>query len=463
MKDEAKSNNRDAVMSTGWLGAEAVYYNDATNTISSSIHDVIDYSNLEFDPEGLNDYLDFGFSVFGQTPIKNVRYLRSNESLRRNVEGKLVLHYNKDPALEWLSKVTPESEAWDSLDSSISGWAKSNIKDSVLIPTSGGLDSRLLNHFYPDKRKVVACTYGISRDQSKSFEVVYGQAVAKRLGVRWDQVILGNYHRYFSEWNDMYGVSTHAHGMYHWEFYSNIRERYGAMPMLSGIVGDAWAGAPLTSTPRQPSELVKLGYSHGMVADSNFCLMDSKYENREKEFVAQKKLLENERYRILYLVRSKMVLLSYLINVPNALGFSAYSPFLDKEVALRMLTVEPMRWKNRVWQYDYIQKNNLNVEAIIRGKSRRNDLNFYAMQQVPLNQLDISLLCELFDTKYLEWINSNIDANKISTRLLRYLMGVRKVGGGLRSVGLTEPTLKAYFAYLVLKPIEYALIRSRGQ
>jgi len=459
--NKVPDGKRVAVASSGWLGFEQVFYNTHTNKVSNSIHEVIDYSDVEFDPNGLNDYLDFGYSAFGQTPVKNVHYLRSNETLWRDEAGGLFVRNEDDSAIDWLSKTTAESEAWEILHNSVVTWSEKDVRDRVLIPTSGGLDSRLLNYFYPSKNKVTACTYGISRDQGKSFEVVYGQAVATKLGVHWTQITLGNYHRYLPEWDELYGISTHAHGMYHWEFYSSIRELYGKMPMLSGIVGDAWAGSPKTEAPMCPDDLVSLGYSHGMAADSGFCLIPTKHENREAEFLAQKELLKSERYRVLYLVRSKMLLLSYLHNVPNKLGFSSYSPFLDKEVALRMLTVEPKRWRNRVWQYDFIRKHELDVEVKMKSQSRRNDLNFEAMKQVPLVCLDVSLLRELFDVRYLNWINANIDANRISVRFLRHIMGIRNVGGLMRRLGITESTLKAYFAYLVLKPIEEVLIKSR--
>jgi hypothetical protein len=48
---------------TDWLASQPVFYNERTGKASHNINDVIDYTNLEFDREGFNNYVDFGYSV----------------------------------------------------------------------------------------------------------------------------------------------------------------------------------------------------------------------------------------------------------------------------------------------------------------------------------------------------------------------------------------------------------------
>jgi len=446
-------------ISTDWLGFDRVFYNTKNNRVSNNIRDVIDYNNVEFDAEGLNNYLDFGYSVFGLTPIKNVFYLRANETLNFDTGGNVFVKKNCDPCLDWLSLVTPEEEAWASLNGSIRDWANNNNGSKVLIPLSGGLDSRLLNYFYPYKENIISCTYGISKKQKESFEAVYAKEVATRLGINWKQIELGNFHSFMNEWDDLYGPLTHAHGMYQWEFFSLIYRQFGAMPMLSGIVGDAWAGGTVTSAPKCPDDLVGLGYPHKMTAESKYCLLKTEHYRRSSEFDEEVSLLQDERYRALYLVRTKMVLLTYLFAVPRAIGFTPFSPFLSQEVALRMLTVEPLKWRNRIWQYDFLAKQDLRLESDLQRGNRTNDLNYMAMSNVPLSPLNVELLRELFDIRYLEWINNNIDALRFSTSMLHAIMGIRFIGGALRRFGVSETIMKAYFAYLVLKPIEQVLLK----
>lgn len=443
-----------------WLASRPFFFNDETGATSHNINDVIDFRNVEFDAEGLLNYLDFGYSVFGRTSIKNVHFLRPNQSVGINSLGKIEVIDGTDEALGHFEKVSTESDAWNHFRTDIDAWQVTQGEQQVLVPMSGGYDSRLINYFYSRKDRIVACTYGISRNQTDSYEVVHAQEICRRLGVNWSQVELGDFHNYIEDWDALYGTSTHAHGMYHWEFFSKIRASHGVMPMLSGVVGDAWAGSVNTQIPLRPDDLIKLGHSHGVQADSSQCLLKSGREILEKEFVGEQDKLQDERYRVLYLVRTKLILLSYLLEVPRALGFQPYSPFLKLDVAMPMLTIESTRWKNRFWQRDFMDKHDLNVEVGIQKKSFRNDLDMVAMHRQPLRPLDAQLLGRLFKQEYVEWINRNIQTNTITAQLRNSIYGVRYLGGALRRAGLKNQTMSAYSAYVVLRPIESVLRKS---
>ncbi|MDR0711935.1 MAG: hypothetical protein LBF67_06295 [Prevotellaceae bacterium] len=79
------------VASSDWLASNPVFYNEKTMRVSENINDVIDFPNMEFDTEGLSAYLDFGYSVFGSTPLKNVKFLLPNESLQM-ADNKLIVN-----------------------------------------------------------------------------------------------------------------------------------------------------------------------------------------------------------------------------------------------------------------------------------------------------------------------------------------------------------------------------------
>lgn len=55
---------------TDWLASQSVFYNEKTGQASHNINDVLNYTNLEFHPEGFNNYPDFGYSVLEQTPVR---------------------------------------------------------------------------------------------------------------------------------------------------------------------------------------------------------------------------------------------------------------------------------------------------------------------------------------------------------------------------------------------------------
>lgn len=446
------------VISQNWLGERPIFYNKKTGRVAENINDVVVYSELEISPEGLHFYLKFGYSVFGLTPIKDVYFLRPNESLGYDESGRISLSLSSDPCLGLIEGATSEQDAWGVFADSINKISNS-IDGDVCLPISGGFDSRLIASFYPKKSNIRAFTYGISRKQHESFESVNAKAVCEKLGLDWHLIELGAFNKFLPDWMDLYGASTHAHGMYHWEFYSKIRRDYGAMPLVSGIVGDAWAGSLSTVAPQRPDDLMKLGYSHGLTGSSDQCFLPYRNDVIEQEFESQRMLLSNERYRAIYLVRVKMILLSYLIKVPTSLGLKAVSPFTEFDVAMSMLTIDPSRWRGRIWQKDFMSKSKLDVENLSNYRSFRNDQDFDSMRICPLPPLSVFVLSELFNSEYIEWVNKGVNVFNKKPAILHWLLGVPKLGAALRRLGVSDQALKAYSAYLVLRPIENILLR----
>lgn len=206
---------------TDWLASDPIFYNEKTGAVSKNINEVIDFGNLEFHPEGLNNYLEFGYSVFEQTPIKNIKFLRHSSKLIQYDNGTLGIEYLEDPVIQLLDRSTHEDDILNLLWKTINGWEQS-VQGDIVIPTSGGYDSRLLNLLIEDKSRIRSFTYGLSDNQDESFEVVYARQLSKSIGSNCTWITLGNYHNFFDQWDQIYGISTHAHGMYQMEFYTKI-------------------------------------------------------------------------------------------------------------------------------------------------------------------------------------------------------------------------------------------------
>src|SRR5690606_39258810 len=126
--------------------------------------DVIDYGNLEIDLNGLAAYLDYGYAVFGRTPVKHVKFLLPNETLRI-VEGKIHVTEQEDRIADKFGKQTKEEDVLDMMEERINTWV-SSFQEDILIPTSGGFDSRLLNVLLRDRKRIRAYTYGTSYNQN---------------------------------------------------------------------------------------------------------------------------------------------------------------------------------------------------------------------------------------------------------------------------------------------------------
>ena len=435
------------IFETDWLASQPVFYNEKTGQASHNINDVIDYANLEFHSEGFNNYLDFGYSVLEQTPVNHVKFLRHSSALWLNEQGRLSVEYLADPVEQGLDYRLPEEDVINLIRERVREWERS-VEGEIIIPTSGGYDSRLLNWCIEDKSRIRSFTYGISENQAKSYEVVYARRLSEILGTCWEQIPIGDFHQYFDEWDQLFGVSTHAHGMYHFEFYQKMLPKVkGGNPLLSGIIGDAWAGT---------WNVKRLGFNHGMQADSAKSLLQSNRPILERYYIDNRERLGSPLVRVVEAMRFKMILLSYIIAVPKVFGFKPWSPYLQPEIALSMLTLPPNRRNGRLWQQELFRQHGLDVESKRLKVNKSNYLNLQALRRQPLKPLNARLLSSVIQADYVEWINNNVGQASLQilqTKLLR----VRKVGGALRRLGFKDATLTAYFAYLVLRPIENLL------
>ena len=172
------------IFETDWLASRPFFYNLRTQRCSRLIDDVIDLTDLEFDPEGLNDYLDFGFSVFGRTPVRDVRMLRFSSRLHSGPDGLRVEELD-DPAYEWLERSSQVKEVVE-LAEALVNEAAAEVPGEIVVPTSGGLDSRFIDVLLHDRSRVRAFTYGVSDDQARSAEAVKAAELCRRLRLSWE-------------------------------------------------------------------------------------------------------------------------------------------------------------------------------------------------------------------------------------------------------------------------------------
>jgi hypothetical protein len=456
-----------------WLGSHPLFYNTKTLKVSSNINDVIDYDNIDLDPEGFNNYLDFGYSVLEQTPVKNVKFLRYSSILNIYDDKTFNVEYLPDPIDQWFGKTTNEEDVLDLLHTKISKW-ESSISGEIVLPLSGGFDSRLLASMINDKSRLRCFTYGISHNQSESFEVIHAKKIAEILHLDWRQIELGDIHNYIEKWNSLFGISVHSHGMYHIEFYTKLLSIYqDSNNFLSGIIGDAWAGNISKQIINSEKDLIKLGYTHGMCASSKYSLLPHTNSLASFFYDVNHDKLQYDFYQIITTIRLKIILISYLISVPESFGFSVFTPYLDMEVALSMLCLPAERRKNREWQRDYFKKNKLDIENMHLKGSYKNTLNYDAAHKIRLEPLKYNYFEKCISKEYFDKINSMYSipsyqkpAERVCEKIMniRYIRKIFKIlhfRKLLRMFGYKESSeyfslfLEKYNAYLVLKPIEF--------
>jgi hypothetical protein len=220
-------------------------------------------------------------------------------------------------------------------------------------------------------------------------------------------------------------------------------------------VADAWAGG-ISYKKINSNNLTNLGYTHGLNSNSSKSLLKSNF-NLGKSFLETENV-KDYRYQIINIIRLKLMLLSFLITVPKYFKFNVWTPYLDMDVALSMLNLSPERRKNRQWQVDFFRKEGIYVEDLNLKFTKKNVLNYKAMEKIPLKPLSKELFKGLIESDYIDWINKNIKSSKFN-KIKRIPFQAKYIKGLLSKLKIKEPRLKAYCAYLTLKPIENILIR----
>jgi len=441
------------VFASDWLGSEPYFYNALTGCHGRSIWDAIDLSNIEIDTAGLGDYLRFGYSVFGATPIKNVKFLRPNQELYVNKNSNTVIQQNKrDVVSDWQETVTSTENAIDLFYQ----WHPAS-SETRILPLSGGLDSRmLLLNLLSNGDKPRCFTYGTSQRQVDSNEVSTARQVAEQADCEWSLVLLDSYHSEIDWWFEHFGPSVHLHGMYQVEFYRKLSSLLKGGLVVSGIVGDLWAGSISTFQPKSPHDLLAMGLTRGISVSEDTFLRNIRDSNMEREFSEVRGMLADPLQQIVYLIRTKMMLLSYMREVPKLFGFEVESPFLDPDIALSFSTIKQTDRDDRNWQRRHLRAAGYLKDSYNIGNSAVTmDLGQLARQG--LHPLDESLLGKYIQPAFLRWVNSRVIQLPYRDRAWLFLTEQRRVLPSIGNLLRTNSTTKAYSAYMCLKPIENLL------
>lgn len=444
---------------TDWLGSRPVFYNEKTGKISGQINEVIDDQNVRFHPEGLRNYLRYGYSVFGQTPIEDVKFLRYSSKIEKGKDGKLVITYLEDPAERLLGEKADSREVLEKIRQAIQEWEKT-VSGAIILPLSGGYDSKLLLADIKDKSRLKAYSYGYSRKQEDSFEVVRARKLAASYGIDWKNIKLGQFLKYMDEWNEMYGPAIHAHGMYQMEFYKKICEdtKGTGHAVLSGIIGDGWAGNVRIKEIGCFEDLELLGYAHGLCIQEDVCLLSDDRDLHKTFYEENKDKLREENWRILFAMRMKMMLLRYLMETPRQYGMPAWSPFLDADIAISMLNIPWEEKEGRLWQKRYFEEAHIEYGWLKKECDYNMIINENALRQVRLSPLDVTLLGKIVKPDYVEWINRTLAHKPLPSFSAKPKTIPNIVNKGIKKMNAGR--IKALTAYEVLYPLQKVMEKS---
>lgn len=442
-----------------WLGSIPVFYN-RKELIVSSIPSLC-IKDKAIDKDGLINYFRFGYSVFEKTPFESVKFLRyySKISLTKHA---FELSYKEDPIVnyDFRERETKPLDVISAIKDYIYN-CEQQTNGPIVIPTSGGFDSRLLNWAINDRSRIFSYTYGTSTNQANSKEVVYAQKISEILKTNWEQIKLNNFHCFIDDWHRLFGYSTHLHGMYHIEFYKKIYKKisfFENSSLLSGIYGDLWAGSISRKTIYSPLDIIKLGHTHALTLNDRFFDKDYSSPTLNDFFNSNMKLLDSHFYQLITTVRIKMILLSYLMSVPEYYGIPAWTPFLNLDVTSKMLSINENLRNKRQWQNRFFCEIGLGVEKMNLSYSTTNSLNYEMARKFSFEKIDEKILNEAVKVHKIKALNKRINSFTALVEIIEFAMINLKLRGILRRMGVKRAGyLNHLNSYYVLKAIDKAL------
>ena len=443
------------VIENDWLGSIPVFYNKSNIIISTlplkCIHDD------GVDEEGLSYYLRHGYTQHGVTYRKGVRQLRYCSRLDLSGSS-LQVSKRPDPVVSMIKKgiVADERHSIKAIQEDLNK-LENNSTGNIIIPTSGGYDSRLLNALITNKDRINSYTYGVSKSSGQCFQVQYAKELSARLGTKWQEIRFGDFWDDINPWFRLYGQATHLHGMYQIDFYRKIRKIHGEdnCILLSGIVGDAWAGNKIIDEINTYKDLDVLSLSYGVNIEKKNILVSEFMDAQKHEYDEISDFLKFPAYRLVAMVRTKLALLSYLTQLPEYFGFIAYSPFLSFEIVEKMLSIPKDRWDKRKWQKEYFMDNNLDVErANLKDVQHYNDVMSQTFNRHDFEPLDIGVLDKYVRKSHLNAINKRMKKNSILANSYNSLMESKWPEKIMRRVFGKK---RAYIEYMILKGLEMGL------
>lgn len=391
-----------------FLGLPKIFYRESDNKFSFNFGDLVDYDKFELCTTGTAEYLDFGYSVFGITPVRGIKYVLPGHDVV--IKDGCIIDICKTNQFYDNGKWLEDNIGTHDVIELLEGYLKANIAENdVILPLSGGRDSRLLAHLTRKFTNVECFTYGTNAAQYNSAEVFLAAKYAKLFNLPWSRIHLNNYFSdyYVSDWLSRYSTTTHLHGMYHIDFYDQILARKPKQKYLvSGIIGDVWAGLTLPNI-NGSAELSKLSYSHGISIDVKASIENYDRNIRDKFFKDNRHLVSCPRGRIILAMQMKMQLLRYLIEVPGT-NFRVITPFLDSEIVIKMLSLTDDLRSDRKWQNAYFENEGIEFNLSDSQVEWKNDIDLHMFKNSKIRPLNPKLFRGILSKNFINDVNKGL-------------------------------------------------------
>lgn len=443
-------NDNNIIIENDWLGSIPVFYNKKNNIVSTFL-DVCSKTG-KWNEQGVFNYLKYGFNIFGTTPFDDVEHLRFYSKLIVSSEKTKVI-YKRDPALDKNKFAgASEQEIWEQITKNINNYAN-KLEGDIIIPTSGGMDSRLLNLLIKDKRRIKSYSFGISAKQNDSYEVLIAKEACDKLGVEWKQIELLGGDDYYKQWHNIMGSSCLINGLFYLEFIKKIIDlsENKSNSLCSGIVGDIICQGINFKKITSPEDVMHLAYTHGLNYSDR---LHDDVTDEIKFLEENNELLQDVSLYPIALIRLKIIFLSFLIKIPDYMNLPSWTPFLNYEITMKIACLPEHRRVNRLWVHDFLKKNNLHIKKSKLKHNTRNQLGYLLHSNTKFDPIKTNFNVPYISEDEINNINNKLENLNINIKLNYNLTTTRIVKEILRRLGVENVFNKNMTYYQIIKSLE---------
>jgi hypothetical protein len=167
--------------------------------------------------------------------------------------------------------------------------------------------------------------------------------------------------------------------------------------------------------------------------------------------------LAENKLKSVFSIRLKILLISYLTQIPEYFGLPVWTPFLNFGIVKATLNIPESRRKNRIWQRDFFRKVGLNLEDMNLKSSKVNKLDYEVARKSPLEPLNVGLMTPYVKKSRLIEINKTLSNQGLFDSVKNQLLFVPKAARLLSLLGFKNNFLIALNEYNVIKSVEKGL------
>jgi hypothetical protein len=372
-----------------WLATFPIFYSENLNIISS-------YGGLfpkcEIETDAFSYFTFSGRPLLHKTFYKNVHILQSDEFIK--FHRKFKVHKRPIKSSQFKFFANPAyilGEISTYINSNLSTNKKFSGK-AVVIPLSGGNDSRLISSLISGKYKsnCISFTYQIGFSRFDCQEVKLAQKVAKSLDIEHQIFDIKSSSLDYIIWHYLFGPFYQFNGCYYINVMRSIpflRNSY----FLSGIIGDIISGK---------HENINGDFDKLLLRSKDGSYVNQEQLKRANFYRVFSSFIDSEKSRNLSVqelaVRLKIQQLSFLISVPMHFGATVLSPFTEKKIFKHICNLSIEDKKNRLWQKLYFIKNKINFRS-----SRFFYINFTSYRL--LNSMPIKIRIKLIPLNFMNF------------------------------------------------------------